>query len=490
MIKKILISLIVAATMLSLAACDKDETKAPADIQNGSEQASVKTDDSSIEEDEEIDYESDLSKEMYTGYNFRMYVPKGSEVFNLEEDSADIVNSAAFKRNKQVEEKYGIEITSIESAKGGYEFGALDTVLAGDDAYDIIITHSRSAFGYAVQGAAYNINDIEAIHIEKPWWSKDIYNSCSINGNLYVLDGDFTLGLGNAMCIFFNKNMFDNLGFDYPYEMVDDGDWTFDAFAYYAKKGGADLNGDGVIKPEDDQFGFVTTEWNAPINVLYAGSQKVYDKNDEGMLELTLYSNKTVDIFDSFFDLMDNEACFLHITDNSLKNYSGPGFFQSGRAMMAAGTIQEAKSYRNMDDAFGIIPYPKYDEDDRYTTAINGAAPLIVIPITVSDTERTGAILEALGAYSGRDVLPAFYEVSLKTKYSRDEESEKMMDLIKDSIIYDIGYVSGGTFQSTGRDLAVSGNRDFASYYASHETAAKTKLTGFNKDYAGFDIQD
>ena len=44
---------------------------------------------------------------------------------------------------------------------------------------------------------------------------------------------------------FFN---IDEKGFDYPYETVKDGDWTFDEFAYYAKKGSADLNGDGILE--------------------------------------------------------------------------------------------------------------------------------------------------------------------------------------------------------------------------------------------------
>ena len=238
------------------------------------------------------------------------------------------------------------------------------------------------------------------------------------------------------------------------------------------------------MKPEDDQFGFITTQWNAPINVLYAGNQKIYEKNEDDILELTLYSNKTVSIFDEFFSLMNNEACFLHITEGNI-NYSGESLFPAGRAMIAAGNLGSARGYRNMDDDFGILPFPKFDEDDVYATAINGVAPLIVIPITVSDVNRTGAIIEALAAHGSKYVLPAFYDVSLKNKHARDDESKEMMDIIKDSIVYDIGYVAGGTFQSAGRDLAISSNHDFASYYAAGESQAKIKLAEFNRDYGG-----
>ena len=486
MLKRILAALLASVTLFTLVSCKPGEEKPPVDDPDPTqdEQPADEPDDNG---EEEIDYLSDLSNEKYDGYNFRMLLRKGNiKDQYLEEDSADLVESATYKRNKTIEDKYGITITASESS-GSYETDALNSILAGDDAYDIIFAHSRAAFTYAVQGAVYNVNDIESIHLDKPWWSKDIKESCNINGNLFVLDGDITTqGLSNAMCMFFNKNIFDELGFDYPYETVKDGDWTFDEFAYLAKKGGSDLNGDGVMKPEDDRFGFVTPEWEAPINILYTGGQKIYDKNEEGALELTLYSNKTVEIFDEFFSLMDNEACFLQFTEGNI-NYKGDNIFASGRAMMATGGLGTAKGLRNMDDDFGIIPYPKFDEDDEYATVINGHAHLAVIPITVEDVERTGAIIEAMCAYGSRDVIPAFYEVSLKTKYARDEDSEEMMDLIKSSIIYDLGYVADGPFQSVGRDLAKRTNHDFSSFYASTESSAKIKVDEFNRDYGHFE---
>lgn len=464
--------------MFSFAACDKNEKP----VQNNGDNQNVVQSENG--DDEAIDYEAGLSTERYDGYNFRMLLRKGNiKDQYLENDSEDVVESATYRRNKMIESKYGITFSATESS-AGYETDALNGILAGDDAYDIVFTHSRSAFTYAVQGAVYNVNEIEAIHTDMPWWSKDLQNSCDINGYLYVLDGDITTeGLGCTMAMYFNKNLFDELGFDYPYELVKDGEWTFDEFAYIAKKGGADLNGNGIMEPEIDRYGFVTGDWEGPINIIYTGGQKIYDKNDEGKLELTLYNNKTVDIFDEFFGLMNNEACYIMPTDGS---YTGTHHFTSGRAMMATGLLCDAKGFRAMDDDFGIIPYPKFDEEDEYMTTINGAASLAVIPITVSDVERTGAIVEAMCAYGAKEVVPAFYDVSLKTKYARDDDSEEMLDLIKSSTIYDIGYVSGGTFQSIGRDLFYN-KSDFSSHYASNENAALAKLETFNQDYAHFD---
>ena len=485
MLKKIMAALLAACTICVLGACGKDDAKTP-DTKPDSTVTEPDNSDNTADNntETEIDYTSDLSTERYDGYNYRMLVRKGKiNDQYLEEDSEDLVESATYKRNKEVEDRYGITITVSESNDSNYETDALNSILAGDDAYDLIFAHSRAAFVYAIQGAAMNFNDISTIHLDKPWWTQDITESCNINGKLYVLDGDIsTSGLGATMCLFFNKRIFDELGYDYPYEMVKDGDWTFDEFAYLAKKGGADLNGDGVMDPEVDQYGFRAEQWEAPMNILYTGGQKIYDKDDEGNLQLTLYSTKTVEIYDEFFSLMNNASCILFSTATG---YKGSGMFSEGRAMFTDTELRHAQTLRNMDDDFGILPYPKFDEADNYATATNGGSHLLVIPITVSDVERTGAITEALCAIGSRDVIPAFYEKSLKTKYARDEESEDMIDIIRSSRIYDIGYVAGGTFQSCGCDLANSTNHDFASYYASGETAAKTKLEEFNRDYAG-----
>ena len=485
MLKKIMAALLAACTICVLGACGKDDAKTP-DTKPDSTVTEPDNSDNTADNntETEIDYTSDLSTERYDGYNYRMLVRKGKiNDQYLEEDSEDLVESATYKRNKEVEDRYGITITVSESNDSNYETDALNSILAGDDAYDLIFAHSRAAFVYAIQGAAMNFNDISTIHLDKPWWTQDITESCNINGKLYVLDGDIsTSGLGATMCLFFNKRIFDELGYDYPYEMVKDGDWTFDEFAYLAKKGGADLNGDGVMDPEVDQYGFRAEQWEAPMNILYTGGQKIYDKDDEGNLQLTLYSTKTVEIYDEFFSLMNNASCILF---SNATGYKGSGMFSEGRAMFTDSELRHAQTLRNMDDDFGILPYPKFDEADNYATATNGGSHLLVIPITVSDVERTGAITEALCAIGSRDVVPAFYEKSLKTKYARDEESEDMIDIIRSSRIYDIGYVAGGTFQSCGCDLANSTNHDFASYYASGETAAKTKLEEFNRDYAG-----
>lgn len=437
--------------------------------------------------DTEDEYIQHLLIEDYDGYNFRILTRK--TMMNdqyVEEETGDIINDAVFKRNETVKALLNCEITATESSSSGGETDALSSILAGDDQYDLIFPHSRSSFQYAIQNTLINYNEVETIHLDKPWWSRDIIDSCNINGRLYVLDGDIaTHRLNYAMTMFFNKTLFDELGFEYPYEMVLDGTWTFDEFAKLVKKGSKDLNGDGVMNPEDDQYGFYSSDWQSPISIIYTGGQRIYNKDAKGIPQLTLNTSKTVDIFTEYFDLIDSDDVFVRTEQPSSgygATYTGTDLFTDGRALFQDSGLGSAKSKRAMNDDFGILPLPKFTEEDNYATIVNGHASLMLMPITVEDENRSGNIAEALSAIGSKEVIPAFYEVSLKTKFSRDAESEVMIDIVKDSIIYDLGYVSGGTFQSCGRTLLYSGG-EFSSYYAANESAALTKLKEFNKAY-------
>ena len=434
-------------------------------------------------EGNDLSYLDYIGIEDMDGYEFRMYCRPGGGMIGdqfQEEETGDIINDAVYRRNETVKALFNIDITATESSENKAA-DAVNTILAGDDQFDIIFPHSRTAFQYAVQNTLVNFNDVKTIDLSKEWWSKDIVDSANINGYLYVLDGDIsTHRLEYGITMYFNKRIFDELGLDYPYQLAMNDQWTFDEFAKLVKQGSKDLNGDGLMKPDDDQFGYYTWPTSGPIQALYSGGQRVYSKNAKGITTLTLNSPKTVEIFSKYFALCGSEDVYLKPSSVTVKE----NLFTAGRSMFYDTGLGSAKSMRSMNDDFGILPWPKFSNDDKYSTVINGHASLVVMPITVSDYDRTGKIIEALCAVGNRDVIPAFYDVSLKTKFSRDYESEKMIDIVRESLIYDIGYISGNTVQGTGEYLANQQNPDFAAFYAKNESKALSDLSTFLASYA------
>ncbi len=429
----------------------------------------------------DLDYLSHIEQEDMGGYNFRILTRKSHlKQQVMDEETGETVEDATYRRNETVKAFFNIEITGTEGADDSGD-DALNAILAGDDQYDVIFAHGRQAFAYALQNTVVNFRDVSTIQLDKEWWYKDVIDSCEVNGCLYVLDGDIsTDGLGNAACMFFNKRIFDELGLEYPYQLVLNDNWTFDEFSKLVKQGTKDLNGDGVVNEADDQFGYYTTEWHGPMYVLYSGGQRIYSKDTRGLPRLSLNSSKTVQIYSDFFNLAGGEDVFLQLTG---KRMATSDLFANGRAMFVDRVLGGAVTLRSMNDDFGILPFPKYSKEDEYTTLVNGAGSLMIMPNTVPDYDKSGKVIEALCAIGNRDVIPAYYEVSLKTKFSRDYESEEMIDIIRDTLTYDLGYLSGSAFQSVGRDLAHMTNPDFASYYASNESKAISDLNTFLSTY-------
>jgi len=58
-------------------------------------------------------------------------------------------------------------------------------------------------------------------------------------------------------------------------------------------------------------------------------------------------------------------------------------FFKNGQAVFSIGTLQEMIEFRDMEDDFGGLPFPKYDAtQERYYSRIEGGRPF-VIPATI-----------------------------------------------------------------------------------------------------------
>ena len=148
---------------------------------------------------------------------------------------------------------------------------------------------------------------------------------------------------------------------------------------------------------------------------------------------------------------------------------------------------------REMTDDYGVLPYPKLDEStDGYGTYLSGtfSAQMISVNQPQESWHKMGTIVEALNVYSHELVLPAIYEVTLKTKTSRDENSIEMLDLILDSRTYSFDSCDEDGFPlspiKTLRDLiGWKKSTDIASYYASVEATAQAWIDNMIEAYQG-----
>ena len=74
--------------------------------------------------------------------------------------------------------------------------------------------------------------------------------------------------------------------------------------------------------------------------------------------------------------------------------------------------------------------------ESKLDQGIRGSAALSYIPVTNKNLEMTGAVLEVLACESYNRVVPAYVDIVLTTKMTRDTESEQMIPIILDTAAF------------------------------------------------------
>ena len=193
-----------------------------------------------------------------------------------------------------------------------------------------------------------------------------------------------------------------------------------------------DANANGVADYAVDIYGISGHSENWPAFWESAGL-KLVDLDKDGIPVISWGTEEFVNAFEDIKAIMGDTECYSD--DNQV-----PLIFKEGRTLFATEVIAHARQFRENEEDFGIVPFPKYTpEIDRYYSYIAVSSCVMTVGLDCPDTYQTGIITEALAAKGKEFLTPAYYDGQLKSRYSRDEESSAMLDIIFDNRCYDLG---------------------------------------------------
>lgn len=411
--------------------------------------------------------------------------------------TGDVVADAVYTRNLAICERLNITYDFImsdnTSTAQDLPSAAKNSILAGSDDYDIISWAQYVLLPLSIQKMFTNLKDAEYLDLEQPWWNSEYMEILSIgNESFFFLMGDISLtALKGTSAAFFNKNLFnDYIGSpDDFYSDILDGKWTVDLCKQYAELVYTDLNGDNTVD-DGDLYGLSGTTIANTEHYAFACGIEFSKRDDDGMPYFTLNSDRTVKIVEKIYDLYYNTTGMLVLRDDSaFLSDSLTQKFAANQLLIMPIWMQTSDLLRDMDADYGIIPYPKLDEQqEEYGALVHDTASIFCVPITCDQTDAVCAVLEAMCAENYRTVIPAYYEVALKTKYVRDSVSAQMIDMIHNAATTDFVYAYNYALNSMGtimRTIINDKKPDFASVYASKEAAAQTNLKDLIDTYLG-----
>ncbi|MCQ2431521.1 MAG: hypothetical protein MJ175_02830 [Clostridia bacterium] len=433
---------------------------------------------------------SSLPDRDYNGYEFKIMgrsveydaVWASYDIY-AEKENGEPINDAVYQRNLLLEEAFNIKFVDM-SVGNPYET-MWRLITAGDDAVDTFTDGMVVLNWMASANMLYNMNNIEELKLDKPWWDQQMRNNMNILDKLYIMTGDISI-MDNegTWCMLFNKQMYKDFDFDDPYQTVKDGKWTLDKMLGMMKEVANDTNGDGV-RDINDRWGFVSEPYN--VYALWNGAGNMIgslDSSDQPVI--TMFTERAVSTYDKVLSMQfDNRLTGVVGTAPFISYADLVTSFTGGNALYVYGAMGLISDFRSSDTDFGVLPAPKFDEQqENYCTPFQcWNMTAYAIPNTAQDPARTGTIMEAMAEISQYTLTPAYYDITLKTKSVRDVESEEMIDLVLNTRSYDIGQIhqwSGcfDIFQNATHDKIGT----FVSQYQKVEKGMLSEIKTFMKN--------
>ncbi len=318
------------------------------------------------------------------------------------------LGDARIERIAAAEEKYGctVEFVTISDIFSQMTLAAS----SGEVIADVLTTRAHYIPKLARADALWAMEDLTDKELE-------VFNQNTFSN---TMSGDKAYGFwydpyyaGSMLA--FNKGILERNGIEYPYEMVRNKTWTYDAWLDIMKKvtdTTAGIMGVGMAQAFD-------------ATLMKSNDASIYAFKDNKWVQNTA-DNRVIESLSFMADCVNKWKVMEH---NSGRDWTYTGTqFKAGKYAFKMSYSWDAISFKEMSDDFGMVPLPLGPSAKEY---VNVACELKTYCIQKSvPKERAVALIEFMN-----DALsyPLDMETSLESYYStiaKDKESLEMMLMV------------------------------------------------------------
>jgi len=399
----------------------------------------------------------------------------------------DYVTDGVWNRNRTVEDRLDITLECMPLGAGSLSEHAAKVksiILSGSDEYDYLNVTGNTSITSGLNNYMRDLANIPYVDYEADWWWMDAIEALSLDGKTY----NYIFGDTLIYCyiqtgvVYYNKTLYENLygDPDEMYKLVMDGKWTIDKLAELTASSYSDANGDGV-ENAGDIFGSMKTlnQGEETPHFLQGFDLNLYTRDEEGKLVIEFDQERCISAIEKLGAYNMNTSGLFH-SDEGI-DASVKYFAENNMVFYPARLSRVITAHlRDMENPYGILPYPKLDEEQKdYVSLIHDSCSNSCGPKTVPDAkfEVDGAALEALAAESWRSVMPMFLETALKLKYSQDSMSGQVIDMVVASVskntLFEYKNYCADIFTTALVNNAKAGTNNFASAYRKLGPAAQ-----------------
>ena len=485
------LSLILAALLLvsSIASCSDAHADSGNAAATTAQSAQTEAETSALDARKSIS--DNLPEANFDGETFRLYASteKRAQKFYAEASNGDVINDAIYNAILTTEQRFNTDIVCILSDLGGNEDvthndAIRKAVQAEEDICDVAENHDSLSGSAAIEGMYTNLRNLERLDFSQPWWAPNAVESLTYMEQLYLGSSAMSItGFNQTRVIFFNKDLLNRYNMEEPYETVFAGEWYLDTLINQTKDVYEDLNGNST-KDKEDFYGYIA---GAPIYCYLESYGIPTIIKEEDSLTTGVNNARTITMVEKLYNLL-YESDGAMIYRKGQDDDHNVALFGNNQSLYAFGEIGNAVDYlRHTEVNYGIIPTPKLDElQEDYLAAYTDRFFVVPRTLPTDRYEFVGTIIEAMSAEGYRQIFPAYYEIALKQKFTFDNESMQVLDLINDCRILDFAFVYCADINGLINGLLSpdqSPSSNFASKYASQEKSINAKLKNVYKAF-------
>jgi len=463
----------------TFAACSQAET-----TETNGETENTVTETEPETETEDPSIQSALPKNLnFDGASVTIHARGDNDSFlevYTEDLSGDVLNDAVFNRNASVEKQLNVDIIGYRG--GGWQTyynGDSDvpkikaSITAGDNAYQCIAGWNSRISSLAMEGYLLDLNNMPYLDLEKPWWNQSSREGLQLVGKNYFVTGDisFLTTLGGSYVLFLNNTVADNYGITGIVDTVLDENWTMDAMIAVTSKVYDDLDGNGTMDTSD-RYGFIIDYDNSGDSFYTSADIRQITVDENGYPVYAPQQERVSSLWDKL------SAYYFNGSLVGSMYQKDPGIqcemFANGQALMIQRELDNARTYfRDMEDSFTILPYPKLDEQQEqyYTNATTGVS-IWCIPTDNKQSDATCAVMEAMAYETWKNVTPTYFETCMQEKFARNEDTVAMLDIIRNGVVVTREYIYSpylGSAEKVIMNLSGTQTLQVASWYKANQ---------------------
>ena len=330
------------------------------------------------------------------------------------------------KLEKDLDCKLDFQITDKETITQQL----ITTAMSGTKFCDIAIGVMWNTASVLTNRAFADLNKIDTVHLDRDYYDQNMNTILDINGIQRAASCGLTCTpVSETAAVVFNKRILKECGLENPYDLYKNNKWTLSKMREMAKTATKDLDGVAGMGI-NDQYGITTLDTVAfAKNILTASDAYLIAKEKGGSFVYNMGDDKIINNLKFAQDWIGRDNSIFINSSQDAQHAQ----FSNGKALFYTFQLSYLSKFTEMKDDYGIVPFPRGDEVDKYIGQMNWNTSLMGIPVTVGKDEINdiGSVFEALASYSASD--NETMKNTLAGRFARDEESIEMMQVISET---------------------------------------------------------